>query len=270
MLKDLQGARHATSEEAVRLNGVRHCFANGTAAPLEVLHDITLGIERGQVQAVVGPSGSGKTTLLNIIAGRIVPSGGTVTCNLNSSRSSGDHRHLGMVFQEPALLPWRNITENVRLPLELTGRMEGSEAQISPLIELVNLDKFAAYYPRQLSGGMRSRAAIARALVTSPELVLFDEPFGNLDELTSQELMVQVSNLLHRSGASACVVAHNLDQAVFMADRVVVLSQRPGTIIGVVEIDHPKPRSLDFLESASFFEKLTEVRKLLRAAVCRS
>lgn len=222
--------------------------------------DVTLTVAPGEVIAIMGPSGSGKSTLLNIIAGRIRPASGDVRFG-----GEGGAPRISRVFQEPALLPWRTVSENVRLPLELQGVKEGSADRVAHVLELASVAEFGSYLPSELSGGLASRVSIARALVTNPELLLLDEPFGSLDEVTAESVMLHLTEIVERIGATAVMVTHSVDQAVFLADRVVILSPRPSRLADVVAIEHPRPRRRAFFAHDGFSHAVIEVRRRLHA-----
>ncbi len=246
----------AETSASIRLRAVGHRYAQKGAAPAPVLSNITLDIKPGSIVSIVGPSGCGKSTLMSIIAGLIPPSEGEL---------QRKPLRTGLVQQRPGLLAWRNLRENIRLPLELEPST-GEPDPVPELLELTGLSALADRYPHQLSGGMQSRVAMARSLVNRPELLLLDEPFGALDELTGQELIGGLSALLARSKPTVLMITHSLSHAVFLGDEVVVLAASPGRIVGVVSVAAPHPRDRTFLNSETYVNALTKVRETLWGA----
>lgn len=240
------------------LTSISHSHPHPTS-PLPVLDNLTFDIAAGEVIAIMGPSGSGKSTLLNIVAGREAPDSGTI-------RHASPPR-ISRVFQEPALLPWRTVFENVRLPLELLNDLGDADGRVARAMMLAAVSEFSSFFPRELSGGLASRVAIARALVTNPDLLLLDEPFGSLDEVTAEQVMLRIASIVESLGATAVLVSHSVEQAVFLADRVIVLSQRPARILATIVIEHPRPRTRAFLDQESFTRAVLAVRRELRAGV---
>lgn len=234
--------------------GLDKCFPSGVQA----LHDLNLAISRGQFVSIVGPSGCGKSTFLRLVAGLDAPTSGQLRV--------GDHDPLGLafVFQDATLLPWRSVARNITLPLEL--RRAADDAHVAQTLALVGLTDFAAAYPAQLSGGMRMRVSIARALVTRPQILLLDEPFGALDEITRQRLNEELARLWQEDRWTGLFVTHNVSEAVFLSQRVLVLSARPGRILADIPIPFPYPRS-PYLRSAPEFIRLAQgiSRQLARA-----
>lgn len=235
-------------------------------SPFEAIFDLTVDIRLGEVVAIVGPSGCGKSTFLNLLAGRLLPSRGRISFGNGLSPTEAPRGQFGMVFQRPALLQWRSLAENVRLALELTGTLENANQRVDKILEIVDLTEFREFLPTELSGGMQSRAALARALVTEPRLLLMDEPFGALDEITSQALNVQLSTILHQLSATAVIVTHNLQQAVFISDRVLVFSPRPARIASELLITFEKPRTAALLDKAEFWDVVRQLGSELRHA----
>ena len=213
---------------------------------VQALDAIDLTIPGGSLVSLIGPSGCGKSTLLRVLGDLLEPTSGKVEINGRTPRAVRLERKTGFVFQEPALLEWRNILHNIALPLELRGvdRAE-REAKAQDLIRLVGLEGFEAAHPRQLSGGMRQRAAIARALSTSPDILLLDEPFGALDQITRDRLNMELARIHEVTGLTVVLVTHSIREAVLLSDRIVVMTPRPGRISRVVDNDLPRPRSLD-------------------------
>ena len=204
---------------------------------LRALNRVSFEVCPQEFVCVLGPSGSGKSTLLRILAGLLPPTSGKVTFH------GGEHPGIGMVFQQANLMPWRTVSENLTLPLELAG-MESSAARqkAQEMMELVGLDGFDGYWPRDLSGGMAQRVAIARALIHDPDLLLLDEPFGSLDALTRERMWTELSRIWQARQKTVLMVTHSISEALFLADRVLVLTHRPGKVKLDLEVDLPRPR----------------------------
>ena len=236
-------------------------------APVHALDGVDLVVEQGEFVSLVGPSGCGKSTLLNIVAGLLRPTYGEVVVEGGRVLDETPHQ-VGMMFQSPVLLDWRTARANVLLPVEVEGgrsAVRAAEGRAEELLRLVGLDGFEGSYPWQLSGGMQQRVAICRMLIADPEVLLLDEPFGALDELTREHMNVQLERIVAGSGRAAIFVTHNISEAVFLSTRVVVMSARPGRITAVVPIDLPQPRTFETREEPRFFELVTQVRELLHA-----
>jgi ABC-type nitrate/sulfonate/bicarbonate transport system ATPase subunit len=251
-----------TGDVAIRVRDISHQFGEpGDAQFVQALQHTSLDITRGELLCLIGPSGCGKSTLLNMIGGLLTPTTGTVEVGGKPVRGPLPH-DIAFVFQENALFPWCTIIENVKLGMVFQGvpRAE-QEPRARRALEAVGLKDFMQHYPAQLSGGMRQRAALARALSLQTGILLMDEPFGALDEQTRMVLGEDLSVLLSRTGKTIVFVTHSLGEAVFLADRVAVFSARPGTIKEVIEIDEPHPRKPGFMTS----EKFTNLRNTLFA-----
>jgi len=232
---------------------------------IEALQNVTLGIARGKFVAITGPSGCGKSTLLNLVAGLIPPSSGSLEIT-HKYDTHQDNERIGYIFQEPSLLPWRSVQANVQLPLEILGyNRRIAEARSKDLLSQVGLETFARVLPGTLSGGMKQRVAIARALALDPTILLMDEPFSALDELTRLQFIGQVQRFWSDRTRTVIFVTHNVLEAVFLADEVIVLSSRPGTIAMRVLVNSPRPRSHDFMSSAECFNLTSIIRKHLLA-----
>jgi NitT/TauT family transport system ATP-binding protein len=242
------------SEPVVRCRGVSLVYSGDAGSePVAALADVDLEIEPGSFVSLIGPSGCGKSTLLRIVADLLAPTSGSVTVDAKTPKAARLARQIGFVFQEPALLEWRRILGNVALPLELRGvpRPE-REARAAALLELVGLKGFDRVWPRQLSGGMRQRAAIARALSTEPRVLLMDEPFGALDQITRDRLNMELVRIHEATRVTVLFVTHSIREAMLLSDRVVVISPRPGRIIEVIEVPLARPRSLTSREEPAF------------------
>jgi NitT/TauT family transport system ATP-binding protein len=248
---------------AVRLEGVGKRFGEGTTA-VEALTGIDLTVAAGEFVSLIGPSGCGKSTLLRIIANLIEPTEGSVLVNGKPARRARLDQDYGIAFQQAGLLEWRTVQANVELPLALhgAGRAE-RRAQALELLELVGLTDFAGHRPSQLSGGMQQRVAIARALARRPALLLMDEPFGALDEMTRERMQSELIRLCAETGAAVVFVTHSIPEAVFLSQRVVVISPRPGAITEIVDVPLGT-RDEDVREAEQFFAAITDVREALR------
>ncbi|MDB5338971.1 MAG: transporter ATP-binding protein [Planctomycetaceae bacterium] len=234
--------------------------------PVQALDGTSFQLQRGELVSVVGPSGCGKSTLLRLIAGLIANTSGSLQIAGQSAMEARRHGlHIGFVFQDATLLPWRTIQDNIRLPLELLRVPRSEHApRIREALELVGLLDFARALPNQLSGGMRMRAALVRALITRPELLLLDEPFGALDEITRQRLNEDLLALWQSQKWSGVFITHNVYEAVFLSQRVLVMSPRPGKLIADVPIPFEFPRTPELRGTAEFAKLAAEVSSLLR------
>jgi NitT/TauT family transport system ATP-binding protein len=250
-------AHSNTSRSLVTVRKVDKRYANGTLA----LEGINLDVHDGEVLSLVGPSGCGKSTLLRIIAGLGDASSGEVSVNGANPTSVEARGQTAFVFQEATLLPWRPVRENVELPLELQGNLPKAnwKSLVDEALELVGLENFDKAYPRELSGGMRMRVSIARALVTKPKLLLMDEPFGALDEITRQKLNVDLLRLREILGATIIFVTHNVFEAIYLSSRIAIMSVRPGRFIREVLIETPYPRDASFRGTPEFGQKVVEI-----------
>jgi NitT/TauT family transport system ATP-binding protein len=245
---------------SVSVKGVSKQFKGGTTA----LQDIDLEIEQGEFISLIGPSGCGKSTLLRIIGDLIEPSRGEVSVNGKSARQARRDHDYGIVFQDAVLYDWRTVARNIALPLELAGwERDRRKQRVDEMLKLVELQGFADHYPWQLSGGMQQRVSIARALSFDPALLLMDEPFGALDEMTRERLNAELLDIWQASASTVVFVTHSIAEAVFLSTRVVVMSARPGRISKLIPIDLPQPRTGATREDSRFFELATEVREAL-------
>jgi NitT/TauT family transport system ATP-binding protein len=252
--------------DVVDLQRVGKTFA-GKSGDTVALTGIDLRIGPGEFVSLLGPSGCGKSTLLRIIGDLLSPTAGDVAVNGKPSGQARRDRDYGMVFQQATLLDWRNVLRNIQLPLEVMGLPPKERDQrATAMLDLVELGGFANHYPWQLSGGMQQRVAIARALVLEPALLLMDEPFGALDEMTRERMQMELMRIWQQTLNTVIFVTHSIPEAVFLSTRVVVMTPRPGQIAGIVDIDLPQPRQFETREHPSFFQKLNEVRETLRGA----
>lgn len=235
-------------------------------SPTEALSDVSLRVNEGEFICIVGPSGCGKSTLLRILGGLLEASSGRVC--LKDEPLTGPRREIGYVFQHANLMPWRTVLNNVALPLEIQ-HMPATEARAraQKVLALVGLDGFENAYPRQLSGGMAQRAALARTLVHAPEILLLDEPFGALDAITRERMNVELLRIRQAYHYTAVMVTHSIPEAVFLADRVLVMSQRPGTIIAEVSIPLLRPREIDILGTSEFASVAQSLRRAIDQTV---
>jgi NitT/TauT family transport system ATP-binding protein len=253
--------------KVVEISGVSKVFdAQGQGAGrVEALIDIDLSVTSGEFVSLIGPSGCGKSTLLRIVGDLTAPTSGTVTVNGKAAPQARLDRDYGMVFQAPVLFDWRTVQANVELPLEINGTPRAERTKrAGDNLRLVELTEFAGHYPWQLSGGMQQRVAIARALAVDPALLLMDEPFGALDEMTRERMNLELLKIWERTGTTVMFVTHSIAEAVFLSTRVVVMSPRPGRISAIIDIDLPRERNIDTREMDRYFRLVTEVREALR------
>ena len=250
----------------VRIVGVGKQFATDRQVVTTALSGIDLEIGRGEFVSLIGPSGCGKSTLLRLIGDLTAPTSGSIEVNGKTAHHARLGREYGMVFQAPVLFEWRSVEENVRLPLELFGMSRSErEARAREMLALVELSDFASHHPYQLSGGMQQRVAIARALALQPAILLMDEPFGALDEMTRERMNSEVLRIWQQTGTTIVFVTHSIPEAVFLSTRVVVMSARPGRITRLVDVPLPHPRNEETREDPRYFRVVTEVREALRA-----
>ncbi|GIF71934.1 ABC transporter ATP-binding protein [Asanoa siamensis] len=249
---------------SVVLEGVSKVFNAGRADEVTALTGVDLTVARGEFVSLIGPSGCGKSTLLRLVGDLIQPTSGAITVAGKSARTARVDQEYGIAFQQAGLFDWRTVQRNVELPLELRGspRQERHD-RAREMLDLVGLAEFAGHYPAQLSGGMQQRVAIARALAVHPPLLLMDEPFGALDEMTRERLQDELLRICASTGTSTIFVTHSIPEAVYLSDRVVVMSARPGRITEVVPVDLG-PRTEATRQSPGFFAGITKVRKALR------
>ena len=242
-------------------NDLRIAFRSATrgAAPTVALDGLSLDVAGGEIDALIGPNGCGKSTFLRVAAGLLAPERGWIT--LGGRPITGPDDRTGLVFQEPRLLPWRSVARNITYPLELAGwSAERRAARLGELLHAVGLEAAAGLRPVQLSGGMRQRAAIARSLALSPDVLLLDEPFSSLDALTRERFNLELLRLQQRTGTTIVIVTHSIPEAILVADRVIVLTPRPGRVAAEVRIDAPRPRAVELLDEALVSRAAAEIR----------
>jgi NitT/TauT family transport system ATP-binding protein len=252
-------------QPVVMVEGVDKIFNRSKANQVDALTDVTLTVGSGEFVSLIGPSGCGKSTLLRLIADLSQPTAGTIRVNGKPAHQARLDLDYGMAFQQAGLFDWRTVKRNVELPLELRGwdRAKRS-ARSEEMLALVKLSEFANHYPWELSGGMQQRVAIARALAMDPALLLMDEPFGALDEMTREHMQAELMQICAATGKTTIFVTHSIPEAVYLSNRVVVMSPRPGRITKIVNVDLGL-RNEDSRETSTFFTKITEVREALRA-----
>jgi len=233
---------------------------------LKVLNKINFGINEGEFVSIIGPSGCGKTTLLKIIGGLIEPTTGKIKVGEEAARIALKKRKFGFVFQNPVLLPWRNVVQNIELPLEIS-RDKNFKKTSRALLKIVGLRGFEKYYPNQLSGGMQQRVAIARALIFEPSILLMDEPFGALDEITRSQMnseLLRIWKKEEEKTSTIIFVTHSISEAVFLSDKVIVLSKRPAKIETILNIDLPKQRTMKIKNSKKYYDLIKCLTKILK------
>jgi NitT/TauT family transport system ATP-binding protein len=252
-----------STEPVVSVKSVTKVFGKGGVV---ALRDIDLDVDRGDFVSLIGPSGCGKSTLLRIVGDITEPTSGDVTVRGKSARKAREDRDYGIVFQAPVLFDWRTVAKNIALPLEMQRWDRGrKQERVAEMLELVELTGFEKHYPWQLSGGMQQRVSIARALAFAPPLLLMDEPFGALDEMTRERLNLELLRIWADTGSSVVFVTHSIAEAVFLSTRVAVMSPRPGRVSAVIDIDLPQPRTAETREYPRYYELVTQVREALHA-----
>lgn len=246
----------------ITLNRVTRIFDSRDGDQITALEDVSLAIGTNEFITLVGPSGCGKSTLLRIVAGLILPTAGTAM--IGGQPITEPRSETGIVFQAPTLLPWASVLDNVLLPLRMMRRMDsGSTDKAAALLKLVGLDGFESKSPRELSGGMQQRVAICRALVHEPDILLMDEPFGALDALTREEMTMELLRIWGERPKTVLFVTHSITEAVVLADRVVVMSPRPGRIAEIIDIKSPRPRSFHVEGDPAFHDASRRIRQLI-------
>ncbi|NPC58554.1 ABC transporter ATP-binding protein [Caenimonas soli] len=253
-------ARVEVAPPVISVGGLNKTYATQGGAPIHALKDIRFDIRQGEFVTVVGPSGCGKSTLLKILAGILRRSSGEVI--IGGKPVDGPSRDIGVVFQAPVLLPWRNVLENVLLPADIQRLSRlGAEERARRYIDLAGLAGFEGKYPGELSGGMQQRVGICRALVHEPALLLMDEPFGALDAMTRETMNLELLRIWSESRKTIFLVTHSIPEAVFLADRVIVMTPRPGRISDIIDIDVPRPRELEMINLPRFGKYVSAIRR---------
>jgi NitT/TauT family transport system ATP-binding protein len=254
------GPDQSTAAPVLRVSGVRKSFRE-----LEAIRNVSLDVSANEFVSVLGPSGCGKSTLLMMVAGLIAPSDGTIS--INGSPVTGPRPEIGVVFQQPVLLPWRTVLDNVLFPIELLKLPRAQyEHRAMALLAMAKIDDFASHLPRQLSGGMRQRASICRALIHDPSILLMDEPFSALDAITRDEMGVELLRIWQANRKTVIFVTHSIREAAFLSDRVLVMGRRPAMIIEDLKIDLPRPREIAMMESEPFNQHVRHLRKSIEAS----
>jgi NitT/TauT family transport system ATP-binding protein len=265
MVSLLTAGEKALSEPHIVIEAVEAVY-DAADGDLVALDGINLSFERGEFVSIIGPSGCGKSTLLRIIGGLLAPTQGRVLVDGRPPREAQRDKQVGFVFQDPSLLPWRTVGDNVKLPLQVNRHKASRDPR--SLVDLVGLSAFARYYPHQLSGGMQQRVAIARSLVTSPSLLLMDEPFGALDEITRSTMRYELLRIwrseAEERNTTVLFVTHSIAEAILLADRVIVFTPQPGRVAADIRIDLPRPRPEDIEHEPAFLDYTRQLRSLLR------
>jgi NitT/TauT family transport system ATP-binding protein len=263
----MRPAAHQRGEAAP--GGVRDALAirdldvvyASSRGPVHALEKLSFDVAPGAFVSVLGPSGCGKSTLLKLAAGLLRPTDGSIA--LAGRPIDGPRREVGIVFQQPTLLPWKTVLDNVLVPVRaMGGDAHAARPRALELLRMVKLESFAGHYPHELSGGMQQRVGIVRALVHDPALLLMDEPFAALDAMTRESMMVELQRIWATTGKSVLFITHSIPEAVFLSDRVVVLSPRPGRVLQTLEIDLPRPRTLQTMASPRFAELSNQLREV--------
>ena len=258
------------TQTAIAFQSVRKEFGNGANATLAI-ETVDLDIAEREFVSLIGPSGCGKSTLLRLAADLIEPSGGSVLVNGKAPRQARLDRDYGFIFQAPTLFDWRTVWKNVALPLEIMKisgmSREQKDEEIERLLGMVGLDGFESHHPYQLSGGMQQRVSLARALVFRPSILLMDEPFGALDEITRDRMNLELHRIWEETNTTILFVTHSIPEAVLLSGRVVVMTARPGRVQEIIPIDLPYPRTTEVEESTRYYELVTQVRESLGTAM---
>jgi NitT/TauT family transport system ATP-binding protein len=254
--------------KAIVIDSVTKVFQTSNNTSVTALENISLTISDGDFVALLGPSGCGKSTLLKLIGDLLSPTSGSIEVNGKSAKAARRDRDYGMVFQQAALLEWRTAARNIELPLKILGMSkEDRAARVNEMLELVRLGDFADHYPWQLSGGMQQRVAIARALALRPKLLLMDEPLGALDEMNREHLQNEFLDIWSKTKTTTVFVTHSIAEAVFLANKIVVMSPRPGRVVTTIENPLAYPRKAEIRQDASFFQVESKVREALHGLI---
>jgi NitT/TauT family transport system ATP-binding protein len=258
----LMALQRAPASSSPVLSATNLCVTyTGERGRTHALDGVDLAIREGEFVSLLGPSGCGKSTLLRVACGLLPPTSGAM--ELRGQKISGPTSNIGIVFQQPTLLPWKSVVENVLVPCDILGHPRGrTKPRALELLQLMGLASFTDHYPGELSGGMQQRVGLARSLVHDPDLLLMDEPFAALDALTREQIALELQALWLRQTKSVMFITHSIPEAVFLSDRIVVLSRRPGRVIRELNIDLPRPRSLDTMRTAQFGNTCHELREL--------
>jgi NitT/TauT family transport system ATP-binding protein len=254
-----------STQQAVEVQGASMVFNPGTPGQVDALSHVDMVVEPGEFVSLIGPSGCGKSTLLRLIANLIEPTSGRLQVNGKSAAQARADQDYGMAFQQSGLFDWRSVSKNIQLPLELKGWDKAKRsARAQEMLELVKLPDRGSHMPWQLSGGQQQRIAIARALASHPPLLLMDEPFGALDEMTREHMQAELLQICAATNTTVVFVTHSIPEAVYLSDRVVVMSAGPGRITNVIDVGLGQSRNEETREDDSFYKKITEVREALR------
>ncbi|RHW36704.1 ABC transporter ATP-binding protein [Lysinibacillus yapensis] len=253
--------RNLETNYQIEIHNIYKSFDKRDSA-VTVLENINLNVRAGEFISLLGPSGCGKSTLLKLIGGLLDQSSGRL--EIDGHAITGPSKKVGFMFQKAVLLPWRTVQQNLLLPIELSkGNVEEANARIGQLLELVGLKGYEHYYPKELSGGMQQRISLARTLMTDPDILLLDEPFGALDEFTRETLNFSLMDIAEQSGKTVILVTHNISEAVLMSDKVVVLGINPGHVLETIDINIPKPRTDQVMATKQYSEYVLHIRDLL-------
>ncbi|WP_319567480.1 ABC transporter ATP-binding protein [Cohaesibacter marisflavi] len=251
------------AEHGITINQVSRSFT-GRGTLVQALCDVSLDCPEGSFTALIGPSGCGKSTLLRLALGLDAPDSGQVLISGMTPQAAAKSGKTGVAFQDAALMPWRTVEDNILLPLDVLGRKRSAyHDEVAKLVKLVGLDGFEKALPGELSGGMRQRAAIARALVTRPEILFLDEPFGALDQILRRQMNVELQRIWMESNATTLLVTHGIDEAIFLADRVVVMQSKPGRISRIIDVPFDRPRTPDLFAHPTFHALEKEIAEAL-------